>query len=421
MPDTVWTVSDVNRHIKVQFEEDPEIQGILVAGEISNFTAHSSGHWYFTLKDTSSRLSCVMFRMYTGRSAFVPKHGDKIIARGSVRVFEPNGQYQLYCTQLFPYGEGELNRKLEALKKKLAEEGLFRDDHKKEIPVYPERIGVICGENTAAYRDVLRTVTRRWPIAEIVPFFSLVQGAGAKENLVHQIREADLAKLDVILIVRGGGSLEDLWPFNEEEVVRAVYEAKTPVISGVGHESDTTLVDYVSDLRASTPTAAAEHATPDIEEVYDIVQDLKSRLCQTMRIISAENNLRIDLLKEKMKRYSAGILHRKETVRSLKSSLIYAAKGIQKTGEKDVRVLCENLMSAGKITSVKTRQKFAETVKLLDAYSPLKILSRGYSVVYNEEQRVVRSVKEVKEKDQWTVRLSDGTVKAEVTEVTENE
>ncbi len=443
MNKNVWTVSLVNRHIKEQFEYDPEIQGILVAGEISNFTAHSSGHWYFTLKDTASRLSCVMFKSYAQRNPYVPKHGDKVLVSGSVRVFEPNGQYQLYCVQMVPYGEGELNRKLEILRQKLQAEGLFDDSHKKSLPAYPEKIGVICGEATAAYQDVKRTVARRWPVAEIIPFFSLVQGAGAKEMLVEKIHEADNAGLDVILIVRGGGSLEDLWSFNEEDVVRAVFGMKTPVVSGVGHESDTTLVDYAADLRASTPTAAAEHATPDIDDVTEILEDLRNRLVNRIRAISAENSLREDLLAAKLLRFAEMFSAKKKETDLLKNRLASSCRTIYQNELIEVRnyktglsVSIKDRMSEARVNQTKLQSdvlhaahmfyekqssSFRENVKLLDAYSPLKILARGYGAVYDEKGKTVRTVKDIHVNETISVRLTDGTVLSEIKEIKSHE
>ncbi|MDO9593084.1 MAG: exodeoxyribonuclease VII large subunit, partial [Erysipelotrichaceae bacterium] len=267
MSQSIWTVTALIRFIKKHLETESSIQSVAVQGEISNFTAHRSGHWYFTLKDNQSRCSCVMFATAASKVSLVPKDGDQVIVVGSVSVFEASGQMQLYVTRLIPQGLGALYAKLEALKKKLSQAGIFDDTRKKPIPAYPESIGVITSKNTAAYQDVMSTLKRRWPLADVVHYHSAVQGEGSIEQLVDAIKSADGNAHDVMLLVRGGGSIEDLWSFNEEPVVMAIAACKTPVISGVGHQSDVTLVDFVADVRAPTPTGAAEMATPDQNDV----------------------------------------------------------------------------------------------------------------------------------------------------------
>ena len=438
MNNNIWTITQLNHYIKGRLDQDLYLKGIYVEGEVSNLNLHPSGHWYFTLKDNSSRLSCVMFSSYASKSKLIPTNGMKILVKGSISVFETTGQYQLYAVELRPTGLGDLALKLEQLKNKLQLLGYFEVEHRIPIPSYPDKIGVICGENTAAYQDVIRTLTRRWPIAKIYPFFSLVQGKEASTDIVKALAKADKANLDIIILARGGGSLEDLWCFNEENVVKAVYECTTPIITGIGHESDTTLVDYVADLRASTPTAAAEHATPDILEVRELLKQDKDRLVQAGQQLLRKPTLELDLRYEKLLKFTNNV-HQKQDLlqisyqKLVKSTKIYAQNVRISFNQNNSRFQNEtkNLLvkyqSKQKIFPSKLLEVMNNYYKLkveeasrisglLDAYSPLKILSRGYGVISDIDNKVITSVNQINQGDFLQIRLSDGQLKAQISE-----
>ena len=282
MSQNVYSVSALVHYIKQTLDNDIRIQSILIKGEISNFTNHRSGHWYFTLKDARSKISCVMFSSHARRCNILLKEGMKVIVTASVSMYEAGGSVQLYVTAVRSDGLGDLFLQLEEVKKKLAAQGLFDPQKKKPLPQYPMRIGVITAKTGAAVQDILTTISRRWPLAEVVVYPSLVQGIQASGAIVENLRKADQGGHDVILLARGGGPIEDLWCFNEEAVARAVFAMHTVIVTGVGHETDTTLVDYVSDARAPTPTAAAELITPDLEEVRMNVSLMRRRLVKDM-------------------------------------------------------------------------------------------------------------------------------------------
>lgn len=438
MNNNIWTITQLNHYIKGRLDQDLYLKGIYVEGEVSNLNLHPSGHWYFTLKDNSSRLACVMFSSYASKSKLIPANGMKILVKGSISVFETTGQYQLYAIELKPTGLGELALKLEQLKNKLELLGYFDSEHRIPIPSYPAKIGVICGENTAAYQDVIRTLNRRWPLAEIYPFFSLVQGKEASAELVKALEKADKADLDVIILARGGGSLEDLWCFNEEIVIKAVYDCKTPIITGIGHESDTTLVDYVADLRASTPTAAAEHATPDILEVRELLKQDKERLVQAGQQLLRKPSLELDLKYEKLLKFTSNIHQKKDTLqiayqKLIKSTKIYAqnvridfnlrnSKFENETKKVLIQYQAKQKNFPAKLLEVmknyyKLKAEEASRITgLLDAYSPLKILSRGYGVIADNDNKVITSVNQVKQGDFLKIRLSDGELKTKISE-----
>ena len=438
MNNNIWTITQLNHYIKGRLDQDLYLKGIYVEGEVSNLNLHPSGHWYFTLKDNSSRLACVMFSSYASKSKLIPANGMKILVKGSISVFETTGQYQLYAVELKPTGLGELALKLEQLKNKLELLGYFDLEHRIPIPNYPAKVGVICGENTAAYQDVIRTLTRRWPLAKVYPFFSLVQGKEASGELVKAIEKADKANLDVIILARGGGSLEDLWCFNEEIVVKAVYDCNTPIITGIGHESDTTLVDYVADLRASTPTAAAEHATPDILEVCELLKQDKQRLVQAGQQLLRKPTLELDLKYEKLLKFTSNIHQKQDSLqisyqKLVKSTKIYAqntrigfnlnnsrfeneTKNILVKYQAKQKIFPSKLLEVMKNYYKLKEEEAGRITGLLDAYSPLKILSRGYGVITDIDNKVISSVNQVNEGDFLKVRLSDGELNTKISE-----
>ena len=282
MNDKYISVSQLTRYIKYKIDNDTNLNEVFLKGEISNFKAHSRGHFYFTIKDEGSRINAVMFSSSTKKIKFIPQDGMKVLVTGKISVFEANGGYQIYVSDMLEDGIGNLYIAYERLKKKLETEGLFDQNIKKTIPKIPTRIGVITAPTGAAIKDIISTIKRRWPITEVYLFPSLVQGEEAKDDIVRQIKKAELFNLDTLIVGRGGGSIEDLWPFNEEIVARAIYDAHVPIISAVGHEIDFTIADFVADLRAPTPTGAAEMAVPQLSDMMNYLNQLKIRLNNTI-------------------------------------------------------------------------------------------------------------------------------------------
>ena len=285
MQNEYLTVTQLTRYIKYKIDNDINLQEVYLKGEISNFKAHTRGHFYFTIKDEGSRINAVMFASSARSVKFTPEDGMKILVKGKISVYEATGGYQIYVNEMTEDGVGNLYVAFEQLKKKLASEGLFLESHKKKIPRIPERVGVITASTGAAIRDIISTINRRFPLVEVVLFPALVQGENAKEDIVRQIKRAEEYNLDVLIVGRGGGSIEDLWAFNEEVVARAIYDCSIPVISAVGHEIDFTIADFVADLRAPTPTGAAELAVPNKADVINYIDQLKLRSVKNINTI----------------------------------------------------------------------------------------------------------------------------------------
>ena len=415
------TVSQLNTYIKSVFDQDYRLRNILVTGEISNFTEARSGHLYMTLKDDKSALKAVMFRGSAVRLKFRPENGMKVIAFGSVSVYEAGGQYQMYLSDLQPDGLGSLNLAFEQLKEKLAKEGLFDPARKKPLPVYPKRIGVVTSPTAAAFQDICNVLRRRWPMAEVVLSPTLVQGVDAPAQIASALQLLDRAGVDVIIAARGGGSMEDLWAFNDEAVARTVAACETPVVSGVGHETDFTIIDFVSDLRAPTPSAAAELCTPDWFEESDRVlafgnhmrsllqnrlngertrlQNLEtSNVLRSFDSLVNEKRLKIDQLTERMGRYVA------EQTRREGMRLDRAA--IRLDHAMTDRVNAE-------------RSRLSKAAAKMEAFDPFAVLARGYSIAETDEGKLVKTVGDVRKNDKLIVRVSDGTIHA-VVESTES-
>lgn len=389
------SVTQLNLYVKEKFQEDEFLANVLVKGEISNFKHHYTGHMYFTLKDETSLIKCVMFKTYTSNLDFVPKDGMKVMVLGTVSVFERDGVYQIYAKAMQQEGVGDLHAKYEELKAKLEQEGLFDASHKKPIPFMPKVIGVLTSNTGAVIRDIINVSTRRNPNVYIRLYPVPVQGQGAAEKIAKAIEVMNKNKLaDVLIIARGGGSLEDLWPFNEEIVARAIYNSELPVISAVGHETDFTIADFVSDLRSPTPSAAAELAVPSIEDVKKKIETNKNRL---------QNGL-----KRKME------LAKLRFEKCMKSSVY--TNPLQKINENYMLIdkytkLLENSMNL-KIKEKKTYM--VEWISRLDALSPLKTLTRGYVMATNEQGKIIKSVKEVNSEDKVSLRFTDGEKKAQI-------
>ena len=392
--DMAISVSQLNSYIKDKIANDEYLNNVLVKGEISNFKKHYTGHMYFTLKDENSLIKCIMFKNYAQRLDFMPKDGMKVFLVGGISVFERDGVYQIYVQAMQEDGVGILYKKYEELKQKLEKEGYFDDKHKQKIPLMPKIIGVLTSQTGSVIRDIINVSTRRNPNVYIRLFPVPVQGDGAAEKIADGIRFMNENKLaDVLILARGGGSLEDLWPFNEEIVAHAIYNSEIPIISAVGHETDFSISDFVADLRAPTPSAAAELAVPDI---YEIKQ--KINICQ--------NRLRSSLIKkvEIMKlRYEKCM-----TSQVFKDPLRNINNNYQK-----IDGYIKQLINSVNIKQKEEKTKYVELISKLDTLSPLKTLTRGYSII-EQENKIIKSVKDLKTGDKINLKLVDGKKEAQV-------
>ncbi|OUO15330.1 exodeoxyribonuclease VII large subunit [Flavonifractor sp. An4] len=391
----IYTVSQVNQYIKSLLDRDRELTALYVRGEISNYKAYPSGHHYFSLKDGEGAIRCVMFKREAMSLRFRPENGMKVIAFGRVAVFPRDGQYQLYCTSLTPEGVGDLHLAFEQLKQKLYAEGLFDPSHKKPIPKFPKRIALITSSAGAAVRDMLRILGARWPMAEVFLLPVRVQGAEAPGEICAAIAWANRHQVaDLIITGRGGGSMEDLWAFNDENVARTIYHSAIPVISAVGHEPDVTIADFVADLRAATPSNAAELAVPDQNEVAVWLRQMEGRLAQAMgrKLESARKDL-----------------DRAARCRALQDPMNYVD---------DKRMVLDyqrEKLAAGLNAALnRERQRFGQLASKLDALSPLKVLGRGYAIPRKADGGVVRSVADVAPGDPLKLRVADGEISCQV-------
>lgn len=390
------TVTDLNKYIKDKIDDDEMLSNVLVKGEISNFKNHYTGHMYFTLKDENSLIKCVMFKSYTTHLNFMPKDGMKVMVLGSVSVFERDGVYQIYAKAMKEDGLGSLYTAYEELKKKLEKEGLFAQEHKKKIPFMPQTIGVLTSNTGAVIRDIINVSTRRNPNVHIRLYPVPVQGPGAGEKIAEGIEFMNKNKLaDVLIIGRGGGSLEDLWPFNEEVVARAIYNSELPIISAVGHETDFTIADFVADLRAPTPSAAAELAVADIQDVKESLGIYNNRYkialkkkIELMRL-SYEKRMSRPAFKNPTQKINEQYMLIDMKVKSLQNSIMLKLK--------------------------EARTNFVKEASKLDSLSPLKTLIRGYSIVSDEKSgKIIKSVDDLKKDDNITIRLIDGEKRATI-------
>lgn len=393
----VFTVSQLNGYIKSLLDGDGLLSGVYVRGELSNYKVYPSGHHYFSLKDAEGSLRCVLFRREASQLKFIPQNGMKVIVFGRVTVFPRDGHYQLYCGGLTPDGVGELYLAFEQLKAKLQKEGLFELSHKRPIPKFPRKIALITSPAGAAVRDMLRILGARWPLARVVVLPVRVQGAEAPGELCAALRKANELQLaDLIITGRGGGSMEDLWAFNDENVARAIYASRIPVISAVGHEPDVTISDFVADLRAATPSNGAELAVPDRMEIAARLGHLKTRLerAETRRLAEARN-----------------VLDRLSKSRSLRDPDNYIA---------DKRMLLDfqqrRLVHGLDYLLGRQRERFGSLAASLDALSPLKVLGRGYGIAYGEDGGVISSAAQAEIGDRLMLRLSDGSLRCRVEE-----
>lgn len=397
----IYSVSQVNSYIKNMFVQDFMLARICIRGEVSNCKYHSSGHVYFTLKDEKASLACVMFAGNRKGLTFTLKEGQKIQAEGSVSVYEQGGSYQLYVKKITLDGTGILYQRYEELKSRLEEMGMFAEEYKKPVPRYASRIGIVTAATGAAVRDIITVARRRNPYVKLYLYSALVQGEGAKESIVHGIEVLDRMNLDVLIVGRGGGSIEDLWAFNEECVARAIFECQTPVISAVGHEVDVTIADYVADLRAPTPSAAAELAVYDYLALEEKLEGCEMLLASLLEKTITKKKNDLKNLEWKLKTVSPS-----EKILKKRQTLIAAADRMERLMEKHL---------------TDRKHRLALYAQKLQGLSPLISLERGYSYVQDEEGKAVRSVKQLKKGEQISICLRDGEAKAEITEIAESE
>ena len=396
MNEKYLTVSTINRYIKYKLDTDENLQNVLIKGEISNFKAHATGHLYFSIKDETSKINAIMFNGNAKNLKFNPVDGTKVLIKGRISVYEATGNYQIYVTDMQEDGVGNLYIAFEKLKKKLKEEGLFDQQYKKSIPKYPSKIGVVTANTGAAIKDILSTIKRRYNLAQVILFPSLVQGELASNDIVRNIKLAENYDLDVLIVGRGGGSIEDLWPFNEENVARAIFECSIPIISAVGHEIDYTIADYVADLRAPTPTAAAELAVPNMIDLLNNINQLKIRINENMRKEINVNKLRLERFKKSY---------------ILKNPLVLYENKKQK-----LDMSLEKLNNIIKLKLENNKNLLVNMIDKLNILNPLNILKRGYSLTYKDDE-IIKSVKQVKNNDSLKIKLSDGNILVNVKEI----
>ncbi|MGE7764576.1 exodeoxyribonuclease VII large subunit [Peribacillus sp. NPDC096540] len=439
------SVSALTKYIKRKFDADPHLQNVYIKGEISNFKQHTSGHMYFTLKDEKARLLSVMFAANNKGMKFLPENGMKVLVKGDISLYEASGQYQLYVKSMAPDGVGDLYLAYEQLKKKLEAAGLFSAEHKKTIPLYPKSVGVITSPTGAALRDILTTIKRRYPIAKIIIYPALVQGNNAAKSVAQAISVANSrAESDVLIVGRGGGSIEELWAFNEEIVAESIYDSDIPIISAVGHETDFTIADFVADMRAPTPTGAAELAVPHLNEILERLMNRKNRLT---RSIQETVNFERTRLTRMERSYAFRYPHK-----MYEQKLEQLDKTLDRLGKTSTRYFMKKRDELNKVTDILKKlhpeqavknskdelhqqekelrrameaiyrqksQQFVHITATLSALSPLKIMERGYGLVFAEDETLIKSTQQVSKGDKIAVSIKDGTLECEIKEIKE--
>lgn len=393
----VYTVKQVNLYIKNMFTQDFMLNWIYVKGEVSNCKYHTSGHIYFSLKDESGTIACIMFASARSGLSFRMQEGQKVVVLGSVSVYERDGKYQLYAKEVILEGAGLLYEKFEALKRELEEMGMFAPEYKQPIPAYVKTVGIVTAPTGAAIRDIIHIAARRNPYVQLLLYPALVQGEGAADSIVQGIKSLEAQNVDVMIVGRGGGSIEDLWAFNEEKVARAIFECRVPVISAVGHETDTLISDYAADLRAPTPSAAAELAVYDYRQVFEKLEEYKLRMRRQLLLKSAFERRRLEQLELRLRH----------------------THPVQKLNE-NRQILLEldnRLRECMRQILEKNRHRLAIYMERMEGLSPLKKLEQGYSYTESEQGEPIRSVEQIKKGQEILVYLTDGTIKAQVTEV----
>ena len=415
------TIGEFTSYLKLMFDNSAKMRNVYLKGEISNFKRHPTGHLYFSLKDEKSKINAIMFARDTFNLKFNPTDGTKVLVHGRVSIYEQAGNYQIYVDEMEEDGIGNLYKKYEELKKKLELEGLFDQEHKKVIPFFPKRVGVITAKTGAAIRDIVTTIKRRCPITEIIVFSSLVQGDGAKEDIVRNIHLAENYNIDTLIVGRGGGSIEDLWPFNEEIVARTIYECNIPIISAVGHETDFTIADFVADARAATPTAGAMIATPVLTDLIKHNDQLKIRLNETILKKIKIFNLELDRFKNSYVLKNPMIMYdnKKQKLIMYSDKLNGLINNIIINKKNKLNILHNNHIIINPLTLYNDKIKYLDKLneKLL-VINPLNTLKRGYSVLYKDNS-TINSIKKLKINDKIKIKLVDGLVDASIDKMEE--
>jgi len=410
------TISDLTRYIKAKFDMDNHLQRVHIKGEISNFKHHSRGHLYFTLKDENARIAAVMFASSAKNLTFEAEDGMKVLVSGRISVYETTGNYQIYVDDMQQDGVGNLYLEFEKLKKKLQEMGWFDEKYKKPIPKFPKKIGIITAPTGAAIRDILSTIKRRYPICETILFPALVQGENAKNSIVKQIETAQNYDLDVIICGRGGGSIEDLWAFNEEVVAEAIFKSKIPIISAVGHEVDFTIADFVADLRAPTPTGAAEMAVPNTSDLINFINQYKIRANEGINNIIHKKELKLKSLKESYILKNPLSLYeiKEQKLDSIIDTLNnYIKNKLFNSITRYNNIIKSNILLNPNNLFIKKEHEYNLLINKIELLNPMKLLDRGYSVVkYND--KVIKDIKHVNINDEISINLSKGILKAKV-------
>ena len=419
MNDKYLTVSRINHYIKYKFDNDVNLQKVFLKGEISNFKNHTSGHFYFTLKDDTSRINAIMFSFNASKLKFMPEDGMKVLVKGKISVFESTGNYQIYVSDMLEDGVGNLHISFEQLKKKLGDEGLFDPKYKKEIPKIPMRVGIVTASTGAAVKDILSTIKRRFPICKTILFPCLVQGELAKDDIVKKLDIADNYNLDVIILGRGGGSIEDLWPFNEEVVARKVFSCKTPIISGVGHQIDFTICDFVADKRAETPTGAAERAVPVLTDLLLEIDNYKIRYLNSVKRILDNNKLRLKkltdsyVLKNPLSMYEI----KEQKLDNLIDKFNTCMNAILYKNKSKLEIVLNSIVF--KEPTILYEDKMKKTnhlIEKLEILNPLSALKRGYSIV-KKDNKCISNINDINKDDMLDVTISNGILNVKVVNI----
>ena len=419
--DKYLTITAITRYLKYKLDSDEHLKNVFLKGEISNFKAHSTGHLYFSLKDETSKINAIMFSANAKKLKFHPQDGSKVLLVGRISVYEATGNYQIYVEDMIEDGVGNLYIAYEKLKAELAKEGLFDDSHKKKIPKIPSKVGIITAPTGAAIKDIISTIRRRFPLCETILFPSLVQGENAASDIVKNIKLADTYDLDVLIVGRGGGSIEDLWPFNEEIVARAIYEANVPIISAVGHEVDFTIADFVSDLRAPTPTGAAELAVPNQTDVLKHIEQLRIRANENIYKKINYQKLYLDSLKNSFVIKSPMIMYenKKQKLDMNLEKIKNLINNILEVRKSKFNLLKSNYLLNNPNEIYKHQQiKLENIIDKLNIINPLNTLKRGYTLTYFDDN-IVKDIKDIKVGNIIKTRFTNGTVESTVTNIME--
>ena len=416
------TVGAITRYLKAKFDNDDNLRVVFLKGEISNIKYHTTGHIYFSIKDETSKINAIMFSSNAKKLLFKPIDGSKVLVTGRISIYEATGGYQIYVDEMLEDGIGNLYIAFEKLKQDLSKEGLFDSKYKKPIPKIPNRVGVVTASTGAAIKDILSTIKRRYPICEVILFPSLVQGDLAKDDIVKNIKRAEEYNLDVLIVGRGGGSIEDLWPFNEEIVARAIFDCSIPIISAVGHEIDFTIADYVADMRAPTPTGAAEMAVPNISDLINNIDNLKIRLNESINKKINYQKLYLDSIKNSFAIKNPLIMYenKKQKLDILLDNLNKSLLNKYDKAKHKLEIFKSNYILNNPNLLYKDRiNKLDNLIEKLELINPLGVLKRGYSLVYQDGE-LINNINKVNKSNNLLIKLQNGEINAKVIEVKEN-